>query len=84
MSDEIQDALDLSLDSGRWRVNQNTSNIPVKTYGELVISKNHDGNWRFAVYKSSDTKGVYINFYNGYGDIKGWNGWSKIMTEPVD
>lgn len=75
---EVLDAFDLSIKPGLHPTGINTKNIPVMTYGQLMVTQNTDNNWRFLLFIPTDKSYLYLNFYNGYTGDK-WGEWVKCL-----
>lgn len=70
-------SLDTNITPGVYAVDSSVSNLPISTYGLMIVIKYLNSNWIFNFFIPTDLTRLYINFYNGYGSA-GWSGWKHV------
>lgn len=78
----VVDILSTNNKSGIYTANPNDINLPINTYGRVIISKNTDSKWIFVEFIPTGLGAIYYNFYNGYSH-PGWSGWAKISAQKA-
>ena len=77
----IIDPLDINnLKNKLYATNTTTKNLPDGCdYGFLFVVGANNNMWRLLIFIPTSLQGIYINFYNAYGDLAvRWSGWNKI------
>lgn len=70
-------SLDTNITPGVYAVDSSVSNLPISTYGLMIVIRYLNSNWIFNFFIPTDLTRLYINFYNGYGSA-GWSGWKHV------
>ena len=78
----VDDILSINNKSGIYTANPDDINLPINTYGRVIISKNTDSKWIFVEFIPTSLGTIYYNFYNGYS-YPGWSGWAKTPLQVI-
>lgn len=82
IEDGATDIFQYGLDhNGLFSTTPNTVNLPVPTYGIAFSCRNIENKWVLIIWIPTDLTCIYLNFYNGYGDINAWFGWKQIPAK---
>ena len=74
----VSDAMDLSILPGIHGVNPGAKNVPLNTYGFLIVIADSANNWRLLKFIPTNVKSYHQRFYNGYD--KTWSDWESFTS----